>query len=112
VQVEHIDAVNNLEEILDVEGVDGFIVGPYDLSGSLGVPGQFENKNVKEALEKVRGIAQRRSASSGFHVIPPDPDKLLEKIRDGYTFLAFSLDILFLVECAGEIVLCPKFIEN
>lgn len=98
VQVEHIDAVNNLEEILHVDGVDGFIVGPYDLSGSLGVPGQFEHKKVKDALERVRSIAQTRSVSSGFHVIPPDPDKLLEKTRDGYTFLAFSLDILFLGE--------------
>ena len=53
VQIEHIDAVNNLEEIFSVEGVDAFIVGPYDLSGSLGVPGDFEDKKVEEALDKI-----------------------------------------------------------
>ena len=41
VQIEHIDAVNNLKNILSVEGVDAFIIGPYDLSCSMGIPGEF-----------------------------------------------------------------------
>ena len=39
VQIEHIDAVNNLKQILNVDGVDAFIIGPYDLSCSMGIPG-------------------------------------------------------------------------
>ncbi len=39
VQIEHYRAVEQLDSIMAVDGVDGFIVGPYDLSGSLGVPG-------------------------------------------------------------------------
>ena len=54
VQIEHIQAVENLEEILAVEGVDGFIVGPYDLSGSLGRPGDFGHAEVAGALSKVQ----------------------------------------------------------
>ncbi len=42
VQIEHIDAVRNLPEILSVPGVDAYITGPYDLSGSLGMPGRFD----------------------------------------------------------------------
>ena len=53
VQIEHIDAVDNLESILSVAGVDGYIVGPYDLSGSLGIPGEFEAPKYLQALERM-----------------------------------------------------------
>lgn len=96
VQVEHIDAVNNLEAILDVEGVDGFIVGPYDLSGSLGVPGQFDHPDVVTALNKVRRVSEERNALSGFHVIPPEMEPLQAKYDEGYKFVAHSLDMMFL----------------
>jgi 2-dehydro-3-deoxyglucarate aldolase len=96
VQVEHIRAVENLEAILSVEGVDGFIVGPYDLSGSLGVPGQFEHPEVKRALKRVRDVTKKMGALSGFHVIPPDPLEVKKKTTEGYRFIAYSLDILLL----------------
>jgi 2-keto-3-deoxy-L-rhamnonate aldolase RhmA len=98
VQIEHIDAVNNLEEILKVDGVDGFIVGPYDLSGSLGVPGDFEHPDVVKALEKVREISTKLGSIAGFHVIPPNRQALDDKIAEGYLFLAHSLDTLFLLQ--------------
>src|SRR5574340_174113 len=55
-QIEHIQAVENLEDIAAVEGIDAFIVGPYDLSGSLGIPGNFEDKKMCKALEKITQI--------------------------------------------------------
>ena len=58
-QIEHIDAVNNIDEIISTEGLDGFIVGPYDLSGSLGIPGQFDNELVIDALETVKNAAKK-----------------------------------------------------
>lgn len=96
VQVEHIDAVNNLEDILCVDGVDGFIVGPYDLSGSLGVPGQFNHPEVKKALERVREVSSKLNANSGYHVVSSDTESVEQKIAEGYRFIAHSLDILFL----------------
>lgn len=98
VQIEHVQAVDNLEEILGVPDVDGFIVGPYDLSGSLGIPGQFDHPNMQAALEKIRKIAKDMNALSGFHVISPEIEALRGKIREGYQFIAYSLDILFLGE--------------
>jgi len=104
VQIEHIKAVGNLEEILAVDGVDGFIIGPYDLSGSLGVPGEFDHPDVVAALEKVKDISTRFNALSGFHVIPPTVEDLQEKVAEGYLFVAHSLDILFLGEgCRNSI---------
>lgn len=96
VQVEHIEAVNNLEAILSVNGVDGFIVGPYDLSGSLGVPGQFDHPDVLDALARIKKISEQKNTLAGFHVIQPDVDKLMSKKEQGYRFLALSLDTIFL----------------
>lgn len=98
VQIEHIRAVENLEEILSVPGVDGFIVGQYDLSGSLGVPGRFTDKRFLQALKRIRGVAKRSPVPSGYHVVPPRPELVTEKIRDGYSFIAYSDDFLFLGE--------------
>lgn len=96
VQIEHIKAVENLESILSVPGVDGFIIGPYDLSGSLGVPGQFEHPKVISALARVKDVSKELNALSGFHVIPPETEVLREKVREGYKFIAYSLDSLML----------------
>ena len=58
-QIEHIKAIENLEDILSTEGIDAFFVGPYDLSGSLGIPGQLKHPKVVKALERVMKIAKR-----------------------------------------------------
>ena len=96
VQVEHIEAVNNLEAILSVEGVDGFIVGPYDLSGSLGVPGQFDHPSMQEAMDKIQSTGIASGKAAGIHVIEPDTEELLQRVNEGYSFLAYSLDIRML----------------
>ena len=48
--IEHIDAVEEIEKILQVPGIDGYIIGPYDLSASLGVPGSLEDKEVINSI--------------------------------------------------------------
>lgn len=100
VLVEHIDAVKNLADILSVHGVDGFMVGPYDLSGSLGVPGQFEHPSMIAALHEVRRVISDRktTAVAGYHVVSPQPDLVIQKLQEGYRFLAYSVDMLFLGE--------------
>ncbi len=96
VQVEHIDSVRNLESILSVEGVDGCIIGPYDLSGSLGFPGNFTHPEVLAALKRVEEVCKKMKVPLGIHVIQPDYRLVLENVKKGYTFIAFSLDSLFL----------------
>ena len=101
-QIEHIDAVENLEEILSVQGIDGIIIGPYDLSGSMDKPGQFNDPDVKSAIKRVEEVCKKMNKPLGYHIIQPDGDELKEKIGLGYSFLAFSLDFLFLGEKARE----------
>jgi len=93
-QIEHIDAVKNLVSILTAP-IDGIIVGPYDLSASLGIPGEFENKNYKRALEIILREAKIAKKPVGIHVIPPSA-KEISKLDPQYKFVAFSLDTLFL----------------
>jgi 2-dehydro-3-deoxyglucarate aldolase len=97
-QIEHISAVENLKDILSVEGIDGFIVGPYDLSASLGRPGDFGSPDMRQALKDILATSKKIKKPAGFHVIQPDADDLLNKIKEGYKFLGFSLDTLFLGE--------------
>tara|TARA_B110000503_G_scaffold86109_1_gene131120 strand:+ start:7059 stop:7823 length:765 start_codon:yes stop_codon:yes gene_type:complete len=99
-QIEHIDAVNNIDDILEVRGIDGIIIGPYDLSSSLGYPGDFERDEVKKAIQKVLKQSKEHNIPSGFHVVDTDPAKLQIKINQGCTFLAYGIDYFFLRDAA------------
>ncbi|MCZ2443748.1 MAG: 2,4-dihydroxyhept-2-ene-1,7-dioic acid aldolase [Flavobacteriales bacterium] len=96
VQIEHIEAVRNIDEILNTDGIDGIIIGPYDLSGSMGVPGEYHREEVKAAIQKVEQACLKYKKPLGFHVIQSDHHLLEEKVKLGYSFLAFSLDFFFL----------------
>jgi len=96
VQIEHIDAVENLEKILNVDGVDAFIIGPYDLSCSMGIPGEFNNPKFKEIMNEIIKVGNKLNAISGLHVVEPDIDKLNDAINTGYKFIAYSVDIRML----------------
>lgn len=96
VQIEHINAVDNLESILSTKGVDGFIIGPYDLSASMGIPGQFDDPGFIKAMEKIRTVSQTMNVAGGIHIVEPDENLLVKAIEDGYKFIAYSLDIRIL----------------
>ncbi len=93
-QVEHIDGVGNLEEILAVDGVDGFFIGPYDLSASLGHPGEFDHPDVVAAMNRVAEVVKRPDVLAGIHVVEPEPALLAKVIEDGYRFVAYASDML------------------
>jgi len=98
VQIEHIDAVNNIEEILSVPGIDGTFIGPYDLSMSLGLPGQLSHPEVVAAKEKVLKATLKKGLAAGIHFVQPltAVDDCLKAIGEGYRFIAVGTDILFL----------------
>jgi len=96
VQIEHKDAMQQLEAILSVPGVDGFIIGPYDLSCSMGISGQFENPEFINAMKHILETGLRLGCPAGLHIVEPDLQRLEQTIRDGYTFIAYSVDIRML----------------
>ena len=95
-QIEHYKAIDNLDEIIQTNGISGTLIGPYDLSGSLGYPGDWKNNKVKEYLKKYLKKAKKYNKLIGCHLIEPDNNLLKIKIEEGYNFIAFSLDTLFL----------------
>lgn len=68
-QIEHIEAVRNLDEIVKVPGIDAFIVGPCDLSGSMGVLGQVNRPEVKKAMDEVAAKAKAAGIPFGVSMI-------------------------------------------
>lgn len=103
-QIEHIDGVKNIEEIISTPGIDGIIIGPYDLSGSLGYPGEYQRQEVIEALKTVEEICTKKSFPMGYHVVPPNKDLMLETINKGYKFIALSTDFYFMGESAKNLM--------
>jgi len=101
-QIEHIDAVNNIDEIFGSGFIDAYIIGPYDLSASLGSPGNFDTTEFISAVKSIKEAAKKHNIPSGFHLVEPDTDKLKELIREGYSFIAYSVDTVILRE-AGNI---------
>jgi 2-dehydro-3-deoxyglucarate aldolase len=94
--IEHVRAVENLEAILGVEGLDAVLVGPYDLSASMGMTGRFEAPEFAAALQRVRRLADECNVACGIHVVAPDPSELRRRRAEGYRFLAYSIDAVFL----------------
>ena len=95
-QIEHVDAVRQIDEIMKVDGLDGILIGPYDLSGSMGLTGEFGHPKFIETLDHIKARALKQGISMGMHIVMPDKKKLKEKIKDGYSFIAYGTDAVFL----------------
>ena len=96
VMIESQEAIENIDEILSVEGVDGVFIGPYDLSGSYGIPGQTSHPSVREGCKKVLQVCARVGKSAGLHVVIPTEENIKKAIEDGFTFIAIGVDTVFL----------------
>ena len=95
--IEHYEAVKNIDEILSV-GIDAALIGPYDLSGSLGCAGDFENPKYLQVLEEYKKGCLRNNVPIGYHIpgnhLSKDPiEEFSERRQEGYTFIVYSGDI-------------------
>lgn len=95
-QIEHKKAIDNLESILEVEGLDATIIGPYDISASMGLSGKLDHPDVAKACQKVIDISNVVGIPTGIHVVDADKNKLKKAIESGYLFIAYSIDAVFL----------------
>jgi 2-dehydro-3-deoxyglucarate aldolase len=96
IQIETIFAVEHLEELLEFEEVDGVMVGPYDLSGSLGVPGQINHDLVNNAIEHVIDTCKRYGKSCGVHEVDPTAESVQASFNAGSTFVVLASDVFVL----------------
>jgi len=97
IQIEHIQAVEQIERLVGVEGVDGFLVGPYDLSASMDKTGQFDSKEFIRAMEFVDNFVTQTDKLAGIHIpLPRDYQKAVEALKKGYDFVAIGMDTSWL----------------
>ncbi|MFN4046426.1 MAG: HpcH/HpaI aldolase family protein [Acidilobaceae archaeon] len=101
-QVETRGAIENLEDILSVETITGVLVGPSDLSASLGMFAQIESLHFKEILGEVAGKARARKPLAA--VYAPSLEFAREAVRLGFNMIALSSDINVLVEAYSEMI--------
>lgn len=102
VMIESKEAVEGIDSILAVEGVDGVFIGPYDLSGSYGIPGQTHHPLVQEGCRKVLDACKRAGKSAGLHVVIPTEENIAKALEDGFTFIAVGVDTVFLDEACRK----------
>ena len=95
-QIESKSAVDSIEEIVSHKDLDGVMIGPYDLSGSLGVPGEKFHPLVKEAELKVIETCKERGISCGTQLSDFNSDSVKAALAMGYTFIIASSDLFVL----------------
>jgi 2-keto-3-deoxy-L-rhamnonate aldolase RhmA len=102
VQAEHRDAVQDIRNIVRVEGVDGVLIGPYDLSASLGRPGDVEHPDVREAIARVRDACLDVQLPIGIFGLTADAVK--PYIEDGFTMIVVGVDTVLLGSAAAALL--------
>ncbi|MBI4979896.1 MAG: 2,4-dihydroxyhept-2-ene-1,7-dioic acid aldolase [Spirochaetes bacterium] len=100
VMIESKEGVANIDAILAVDGVDGVFIGPYDMSGSYGVPGETKHPLVVKACEDVVAACARAKKSAGLHVVVPDEAAIDRAFVQGFTFIALGVDTYFIASAA------------
>jgi len=102
VMIESRQGVENIDSILATGGVDGVFVGPYDMSGSYGMPGKTDDPVIRDACRKVADACRAAGKSAGMHVVLPSPEAMEQAVADGFTFIAVGVDTVFLAGAARD----------
>jgi 2-dehydro-3-deoxyglucarate aldolase/4-hydroxy-2-oxoheptanedioate aldolase len=99
VQIEHAEAVRNIDAILDVPGIDGVFVGPFDLSGSMDLPGQINHPRVQEAITKVIQACEKRDIARCIYAHTPAHARTY--LAQGYRVIGLCTDYIMLARTAA-----------
>ena len=98
IMIEHVGALEKIDAIFSVDGVDGYMIGPYDLSGSLGVPGDVRHPEVIRVQREIFASAKRNGVAPGIFTVYPQFEAMREYLEEGYQFLVIGSDLVFLSE--------------
>ncbi len=101
-QIETKEAVGNIEEIAAVDGVDMLFIGPYDLSGSIGKPGQFEDPEVKALFEEARD--KIRKSGKWLGCISKGAERTNEMFEEGFDFLLCAAETNLVSAAADQLL--------
>lgn len=102
VQAEHIEAVNHIDEIVAVPGIDAVLVGPYDLSASLGKLGQVDDPQVRAAIDQVTDACLQAGVRLG--IFGMTAGAVRPYIDAGYTLIVAGIDTVLLGRAATQLL--------
>jgi 2-dehydro-3-deoxyglucarate aldolase len=102
IQAEHIDAVNNIEDIAKVEGIDAIFIGPYDLSASMNKMGEIDDVEVVAAIDLVTRACQRNNIALGYFGV--DAESVKPYIDQGYKLICTGVDAGFVTQGAQQVL--------
>jgi 2-keto-3-deoxy-L-rhamnonate aldolase RhmA len=102
VQAEHIDAVQQIEAIIQIQGIDAVLVGPYDLSASVGRMGQLDHPDVTQAIDHVTTVC--RNAGMRLGIFGVSAEAVQPYIARGYTLIVAGVDTLLLGQAARQLL--------
>jgi 2-dehydro-3-deoxyglucarate aldolase/4-hydroxy-2-oxoheptanedioate aldolase len=89
--LETVKAFENLEQIVSVPGVDVAWMGHFDLTTSMGIPGQFDHPKFLAAMEGLISVCQKYGVAPGF--LPPTPDTAARWVEKGFRMISLASDI-------------------
>jgi 2-keto-3-deoxy-L-rhamnonate aldolase RhmA len=98
--IETKEAVENIDGIAATPMLDGVFVGPYDLSGSYGIPGKLTHDVLLTAKQKVISACKKYGKIAGQHIVVPDAAQIQAAAVEGYTFVALGMDTVFISQGA------------
>ena len=90
-QVETAAGIENVERIAGVDGIDVLWIGHFDLTNSLGIPGQFNHPTFTSAVDRIVSACRRHGKAAGFMVSSVDEGRT--RIAQGFTCIAYSGDL-------------------
>ncbi len=102
VQAEHIDAVDNIEEIARVDGIDAVFIGPYDLSASMGKMGEVDDEEVVAAIDRVSVACKKNAVALGFFGV--SAESVQPWIDKGYSLICAGVDAAFVTRGAQQVL--------
>jgi 2-dehydro-3-deoxyglucarate aldolase/4-hydroxy-2-oxoheptanedioate aldolase len=100
IQAETREAVENISSIVEVDGIDAVLIGPYDLSASLGKIGQVKDASVQVAMDKIRQSCRQAGVQLG--VFGMDAAAVKPYILKGYTLIGVGTDASYLANSAAK----------
>lgn len=101
-QCETVEALQNIEEIAMIEGIDGVFIGPFDLSTAMGIPGQFHNPSYAAATDRILKACQ--NAHKPCYLYTGSPDETADYLNQGFAGAAYSIDFSVFTEAYQKIV--------
>ena len=91
IHIEGLEGIENLDQILEVEGIDVIFIGPYDLSQSLGIPGDVNNIKVEEKMREVVNKASAKGKIVGTFVDDIDAANKWKSL--GIQYMSYAVDV-------------------